>query len=61
MKLDLPAGVDVEIKAFGRNTSKGFRLQALGSGPDTPEAQSPKPEPNRDTRMVTGIIARKSA
>jgi len=29
MKLDLPAGVDVEIKAFGRQYSEQFRVQAL--------------------------------
>src|SRR5204862_3227493 len=55
MKLDLPAGVDVEIKAFGKEHkyASGSRLRAPA------EARSPKAEADMDIDMVTGIIGRK--
>ena len=44
MKLDLPAGVDVEIKAFGKGTQVGWRLGLRAGSRGTSERLKPQPE-----------------
>ena len=68
MKLDLPAGVDVEIKAFGKEheVSRGSGIRARVSvasilRPDSPEAWALSPRLTRIAIWSPELSARRSA